>query len=114
MGTGGDGGAGRPVVVSPAEFALGQPEHRLAPGQPTVVGFQPRSRPRQIARAKRHTDVPVALGFGIGTPEQASDAADAGADGVIVGSRLVREAAEAADPAAAVRAVVTAMAEALR
>ena len=67
-----------------------------------------------IARAKASTDVPVALGFGIGTPEQASDAADAGADGVIVGSRLVREAAEAADPAAAVRAVVAAMAEALR
>ena len=67
-----------------------------------------------IARAKAHTDVPVALGFGIGTPEQASDAADAGADGVIVGSRLVREAGEAEDPAAAVREVVTAMAQALR
>ena len=67
-----------------------------------------------ISRAKAHTDVPVALGFGIGTPAQASDAADAGADGVIVGSRLVREAAEADDPAAAVREVVTAMAEALR
>ena len=67
-----------------------------------------------IARAKSHTDVPVALGFGIGTPEQASDAASAGADGVIVGSRLVREAAEAAEPAAAVREVVGAMAAALR
>jgi tryptophan synthase alpha chain len=67
-----------------------------------------------IARAKAHFDVPVALGFGIGTPEQASEAADAGADGVIVGSRLVREAAEADDPAAAVHAVVTAMAERLR
>ena len=67
-----------------------------------------------IARAKSHTDVPVALGFGIGTPEQASDAADAGAEGVIVGSRLVREAAEADDPAAAVREVVAAMAAALR
>jgi tryptophan synthase alpha chain len=67
-----------------------------------------------IARAKQHTDVPVALGFGIGTPEQASDAADAGADGVIVGSRLVREAAEADDPAAAVERVVAAMAQALR
>ena len=42
--------------------------------------------------------VPVALGFGIGTPEQAREAADAGADGVIVGSRLVRAAAEAEDP----------------
>jgi tryptophan synthase alpha chain len=67
-----------------------------------------------LERAKRHTDVPVALGFGIGTPEQASTAADAGADGVIVGSRLVREAAEAPDPPAAVREVVTAMAQALR
>ena len=32
----------------------------------------------------------MALGFGIGTPEQARMAADAGADGVIVGTRLVR------------------------
>ena len=67
-----------------------------------------------VARAKTHTSVPVALGFGIATPEQASQAADAGADGVIVGSRLVREAAEAADPAAAVRALVAAFAQALR
>jgi tryptophan synthase alpha chain len=66
-----------------------------------------------IARARAHTEVPVALGFGIGTPEQASAAADAGAQGVIVGSRLVREAGEADDPAAAVRAVVGAMAQAL-
>ena len=67
-----------------------------------------------VRRAKSATDVPVALGFGIGTPEQAAAAADAGADGVIVGSRLVREAADAADPAGAVRDVVTAMAAALR
>lgn len=66
-----------------------------------------------IARARAHTDVPVALGFGIGTPRQAAEAAEAGAQGVIVGSRLVREAAEAADPPAAVRALVGAMAAAL-
>ena len=66
-----------------------------------------------VGRAKAHSAVPVALGFGIGTPEQAAAAADAGADGVIVGSSLVREAAEADDPASAVRAVVRAMAEAL-
>jgi tryptophan synthase alpha chain len=59
-----------------------------------------------ITRAKAHTDVPVALGFGIGAPEQAAQAAKAGADGVIVGSRLVRAAAEADDPAAAVRELV--------
>jgi len=67
-----------------------------------------------LERAKAATDVPVAIGFGISTPEQARAAADAGAAGVIVGSRLVRAAAEADDPAAAVREIVGAMAEALR
>ena len=67
-----------------------------------------------IERAKRHTEVPVAIGFGIGTPEQAAAAARGGADGVIVGSRLVRAAAESDDPPAAVREVVAAMSEALR
>jgi tryptophan synthase alpha chain len=59
-----------------------------------------------LARAKASTRVPVAIGFGIGTPEQARQAAEAGADGVIVGTRLVRAAGEASDPAAAVGAVV--------
>jgi len=67
-----------------------------------------------VARAKAHTAVPVALGFGIATPEHAAQAAAAGADGVIVGSRLVRAAGEAGDPAAAVREVVGEMAAALR
>jgi tryptophan synthase alpha chain len=67
-----------------------------------------------VARAKAATSVPVALGFGIGTPEQAREAVDAGADGVIVGSRLVRAAAEAEDPAAAVHALVAEFAAALR
>ena len=67
-----------------------------------------------VERAKAHTAVPVALGFGIATPEHAAQAAAAGADGVIVGSRLVRAAGEAADPAAAVREVVGEMASALR
>ena len=59
-----------------------------------------------VARAAAVTDVPVAVGFGIATPEQAAAAADAGAAGVIVGSRLVRAAREAEDPAAAVRTLV--------
>jgi tryptophan synthase alpha chain len=62
-----------------------------------------------LARMKAHTAVPVALGFGIATPEQAAAAAAAGADGVIVGSRLVRAAAEGED----VRAVVEGLAAAL-
>lgn len=59
-----------------------------------------------VSRAAAHTEVPVAVGFGIATPEQAISAAQAGADGVIVGSRLVRAAGEAGDPAAAVRELV--------
>ena len=63
-----------------------------------------------IERARPHTDVPLALGFGIATPQHAAQAADAGADGVIVGSRLVRAAAEGED----VRALVDGFAGALR
>jgi tryptophan synthase alpha chain len=67
-----------------------------------------------VARARASTRVPVAVGFGIATPEQAAATAAAGADGVIIGSRLVRAAGEAADPAAAVRELVTRFSTALR
>ncbi|MEI2703565.1 MAG: tryptophan synthase subunit alpha [Baekduia sp.] len=70
-----------------------------------------------ISRAREHTTAPVALGFGIAEPEQASQAAAAGADGVIVGSRLVRAVQEADaagdDPAEAAGALVAAFAAAL-
>jgi tryptophan synthase alpha chain len=66
-----------------------------------------------VARAKAATAVPVALGFGISTPAQARQAADAGADGVIVGTRLVRAAGESEDPAGAVGALVAELAAAL-
>jgi tryptophan synthase alpha chain len=59
-----------------------------------------------ISRAAACTTVPVAVGFGISTPEQAAAAAAAGADGVIVGSRLVRAAGEDRDPVAAVGRLV--------
>jgi tryptophan synthase alpha chain len=67
-----------------------------------------------VARAAAHTEVPVAVGFGISTPAHADAAARAGADGVIVGSRLVRAAGEAQDSAAAVRELVADFANALR
>jgi tryptophan synthase alpha chain len=71
-----------------------------------------------LGRAKRHCPVPVAVGFGISTADQAAQAADAGADGVIVGSWLVRAATEAAEagrsPAAAVGEAVSALSAALR
>jgi tryptophan synthase alpha chain len=66
-----------------------------------------------VERAAAATEVPVALGFGISTPQQAREAADAGADGVIVGTRLVRAAGEGEDPAEAVGAVVAALAAGL-
>jgi tryptophan synthase alpha chain len=54
-----------------------------------------------LVRAVREdSPVPVAVGFGIGTPEQAA-AVGRIADGVIVGSRLVRAVAEADGPAEA-------------
>jgi tryptophan synthase alpha chain len=59
-----------------------------------------------VARAAACTTVPVAVGFGISTPEQAAAAAAAGADGVIVGTRRVRAAGEGKDPVAAVGALV--------
>lgn len=55
------------------------------------------------------SDVPVAVGFGIGSPEQAATVGQV-ADGVIIGSRLVRIAAEAA-PEDAARAVGAFMSE---
>jgi tryptophan synthase alpha chain len=42
-----------------------------------------------VARLKRHTEEPVAIGFGISTPEQFKAAGEV-ADGVVVGSALVR------------------------
>lgn len=56
------------------------------------------------------TDVPVAVGFGIGTPEQAAAVGEI-ADGVIIGSRLVRAVGEADGIAAAAAACAEFLAE---
>jgi len=61
-----------------------------------------------IARAKASTEVPVALGFGISSAQQARQAADAGADGVIVGTRVVRAAGEGTEAVAEVVAELAA------
>jgi tryptophan synthase alpha chain len=66
-----------------------------------------------VARARAATQVPVAVGFGISTPEQARAAAAARADGVIVGSRLVRAAGEGGDVIADVGRLVASFAAAL-
>jgi tryptophan synthase alpha chain len=66
-----------------------------------------------LDRVRAHARVPVAIGFGISSPDQAAAAADAGADGVIVGTRLVRAAAESDDPPAAVGELVARLAAGL-
>lgn len=43
-----------------------------------------------IARLKGLTEKPICVGFGISTAEHAKDVARAGADGVIIGSRIVK------------------------
>ena len=63
-----------------------------------------------VARIRASTDVPVAVGFGISTGEQARSVGEI-ADGVIVGSRVVRAADEAG--ADGVREVVKDLAAAL-
>lgn len=50
-----------------------------------------------VARIKRHTSLPVAVGFGVKAPEHASAIAQ-GADGVVVGSALVEAIRTSLDP----------------
>ena len=66
-----------------------------------------------VARLKAASDIPVAVGFGVRTPEQAAAIA-AHADGVVVGSALVDlVAAHGAAAAAPVRALTRALAQAV-
>ena len=55
-----------------------------------------------IARVRGHTSVPVCVGFGIGTPEQAKQVG-ALADGVIVGSACVKTIGESDNPVVAAK-----------
>jgi tryptophan synthase alpha chain len=57
-----------------------------------------------VTATQAEAEVPVAVGFGIGTPDQAAQVGEI-ADGVIIGSRLVRAAGEAGGAAAAAEAV---------
>lgn len=51
-----------------------------------------------VARTREVTDLPIGVGLGVSTPEQAGEVAGF-ADGVIVGSALVRTLLDADDPA---------------
>lgn len=56
------------------------------------------------ARTRQASAVPTAVGFGISTPAQAAEVGEI-ADGVIIGSRLVRAVGEAGSPEQAAREV---------
>ncbi|WP_420137855.1 tryptophan synthase subunit alpha [Sphingomonas sp.] len=62
-----------------------------------------------VAKLKANTDLPIAVGFGVRTPEQAAAIAEV-ADGVVVGSAIVdviaAAAADGVDPAPAVANLV--------
>jgi tryptophan synthase alpha chain len=69
-----------------------------------------------VARTREYTTLPVAVGLGVSTPEQAHEVA-AFADGVIVGSAFVRRLAAAPTPqdgVAAVRELTEALAVGVR
>jgi tryptophan synthase alpha chain len=70
-----------------------------------------------VARIRAHTPLPVCVGFGIKTPEQAAEVARL-ADGAVVGSAIIAVAEEArakgADPVEAAHALVRKLAEGVR
>ncbi len=61
-----------------------------------------------VARVHRATSLPLAVGFGISRPEHVAQVARV-ADGVIVGSALIRAIAQAANPAEAARQFVASL-----
>ena len=58
----------------------------------------PTELPETIARLRRATELPICVGFGVSRPEQAQAVARL-ADGVVVGSAIVRAADESVDSA---------------
>ena len=70
----------------------------------------------QVAKIRAHTDLPIAVGFGVSNPEQAKLVAQHG-DAVVVGSAIVNQIAEhgqSAELVAKVGAFVKALADAVK
>ena len=55
----------------------------------SVQGQMNNALPEIISRIRQYTDVPLAVGFGVATRTHFETVANAGADGVVIGSRLV-------------------------
>jgi tryptophan synthase alpha subunit len=82
-------------------------------GGPTAaVGGRQQDLESFIGRVRARSDVPLAVGFGISTPAQASAVA-ALADGVIVGSALINTVDSAANKPAAAAAFTKSLLAAL-
>ena len=58
-----------------------------------------------VARLRRHTELPLCIGFGIRTPEHAAEVAKR-AEGAVVGSALIDKIAEAQSPQQAIDGVL--------
>jgi tryptophan synthase alpha chain len=72
------------------------------------------SIPAQVAEIKKHTHIPVCVGFGISNPEQAAFVASY-ADGIIVGSAIVKQIEQnPSNPAAAVKSFTKPLIDAIR
>lgn len=55
----------------------------------SVTGNVNSALPDIIARVRQYATVPLAVGFGVATREHFELVANSGADGVVIGSRLV-------------------------
>ncbi|MCB9506337.1 MAG: tryptophan synthase subunit beta [Myxococcales bacterium] len=67
-----------------------------------------------LARARSHTSLPLLVGFGVSSAEHAAAVCAAGADGVIIGSAIVRRLAESIDDTTAARGAIVAFATEVR
>lgn len=95
------------------EVAAAGPVFIYAVAEMGVTGERARASSRYgeiVGRIREVTEIPVVFGVGISTPEQAR-AAGRVADGVIVGSALVRRVLAAAGPAEAAADVAAAVGE---
>jgi tryptophan synthase alpha chain len=63
-------------------------------GERAAIGDEAR---HVVERIRRHTDMPVCVGVGVSTPDQAAEVCEV-ADGVVVGSALVRRLLEGGGP----------------
>ena len=83
-------------------------------GAAISIGRAPRpSITRAVAQLKAATDLPIAVGFGVRTPEQAAQIGRV-ADGVVVGSAIVELVGKyGADAPAHVRAYIQSLSAAL-